>query len=277
MTELIENKLIDFNLINRKLKICAIGGGEIAIKDNKISDGLILIKYALKQFSLKENSKVLIIPTAKSSQKQYNQMIESTYQAWQNLGLKIDLLHQYNKMPAVKKLKEKIERADCFYITGGDTLQMMTIWRKYKIDKLLSQSANKGKAILGVSAGAIAPMIWGHSDSMSYKVEAGHAWDYIKVEGLGLLPLAITPHYDTKMPPKNKPRAKEFKKMYLTQAKSKPHNIITGFGINNFAAIIVQNGKLDFASTRPTAHIHKLFIRGGQVATQTMPNKLLYN
>ncbi|MDR3116334.1 MAG: Type 1 glutamine amidotransferase-like domain-containing protein, partial [Bifidobacteriaceae bacterium] len=144
----------------------------------------------------------------------------------------------------------------------------------YGIDNLLKQSALEGKPITGVSAGAIAPMVWGHSDSMSYRTPAEQDWEYIKVSGLGILPFCITPHYDTKMPPKNRSRSKEFKKMFFETYNDKtPNNsktLLTGYGINNFAAILAYSGKLEFVNTREKAHIHKLFLRGGQTATETI-------
>lgn len=102
-------------------------------------------------------------------------------------------------MPKRDELEDVFEWANIVYIPGGDTLQMMETWKEYGIDRLLARRAFEDMVISGISAGAVAPFVWGHSDSSSYRISnPDEPWDYIPVAGLGIINAAITPHYNTK-------------------------------------------------------------------------------
>jgi dipeptidase E len=38
-----------------------------------------------------------------------------------------------------KEIENKILSSDIIYVGGGDTLKMMTLWRRYGVDKILKQ------------------------------------------------------------------------------------------------------------------------------------------
>jgi cyanophycinase-like exopeptidase len=117
---------------------------------------------------------------------------------------------------------------------------MMKIWKTNDIDAVLKTRALGGLVMTGTSAGAIASFTWGHSDSLSYRVSEGEPWDYIAVEGLGLLRGAVTPHYNTA--PTGIPRSELFKKMFR-QEKDR-YGTTYGFGLDNLAGIEVSGGIL---------------------------------
>jgi len=91
--------------------------------------------------------------------------------------------------------KAKISNADIIYVGGGNTLRLMTLLRKYRIDEMLKDAyANTDKVLCGLSAGAICWCEYGQSDSR--KLASGKDI-FIKVTGLGFVPVLMCPHYNT--------------------------------------------------------------------------------
>ncbi|PYY11819.1 MAG: hypothetical protein DMG69_03045 [Acidobacteria bacterium] len=56
----------------------------------------------------------------------------------------------------------------CFPHGGGNTLQMMRVWRRLGVDKSLKSAYENGTLLSGISAGSICWFDSGHSDSMSF-------------------------------------------------------------------------------------------------------------
>jgi dipeptidase E len=105
------------------------------------------------------------------------------------------VLFLINERPPFEHIKRKILGADIVYVGGGNTLQMMRIWRRLGVDKLLRSAWENGTVLCGISAGAICWFGSGHSDSMSFYNPK--KWDYIKVRGLGLVDGIFCPHYNS--------------------------------------------------------------------------------
>ena len=104
-----------------------------------------------------------------------------------------------------------VDWADAIIVSGGNTLAAMERWRELGVDLLLCEAAAKGTVMAGGSAGAIVWFSGGHSDSMdpatmldadldALDAHALAGWSYIRVEGLGIVPRAVTlcPHHDTR-------------------------------------------------------------------------------
>ncbi len=122
------------------------------------------------------------------------------------LKCKTDVLFLMKEKPSREQIRSKISGADIIYVGGGNTLQMMRIWRRLGVDKLLIAAYKKGTVLAGVSAGSICWFDSGHSDSMSFYNP--HKWKYINVKGLGLIPGIHCPHYNGRT--RGIPRRKNF-------------------------------------------------------------------
>ncbi|HCS46655.1 MAG TPA: peptidase E [Pseudomonas sp.] len=90
--------------------------------------------------------------------------------------------------PRREYISSLIDQADIIYVAGGNTRAMLAIWREFGVISLLKEAWAKGKVLCGVSAGAICWFDYGHSDS-------GGA--FALISGLGLLPGAICPHFNS--------------------------------------------------------------------------------
>jgi dipeptidase E len=84
------------------------------------------------------------------------------------LKCKTDVLFLIKEQPSKESIQRKILSADIIYVGGGNTLQMMCIWRRLRVDTLLISAYENGTVLSGISAGAICWFDSGHSDSMSF-------------------------------------------------------------------------------------------------------------
>lgn len=236
-----------------ELSILSIGGGK---PNGKAAP---LLRRALELTSVEKSPRVLSIATAKTTRESHEAAIANTRELFQDqLGLPFESLHDFNTMGATEEIEEKLEAADLVYIAGGDTLRMMDVWREYGIQRIIARRAFEGLVISGISAGAIAPFTWGHSDSESYRVGEGSAWDFIKVDGLGLINAAVTPHYNTQ--PQGNPRSDSFAEMF--KGDTGP---TYGVGIDNLAAIEVSGGSISVVSRKAGAGVTILERRGEDI------------
>ena len=228
----------------QNLKIIAGGGGS-ASRSNRPA-----IEEALCM-ATPEKPHVLIIPTPKRTQDAFDRTVPGTQRFFGNtLGLPTTLLHEFGEDIDPQAAREKIDAADVIYTTGGDTLHMMEVLREKRLAEYIAQKALAGSVVLsGISAGAILPMHWGHSDSLSYRPETADSWQYIAVDGLGLVPFAITPHFNTEDPRLGR-RADQFATMLRQQPAT------DAFGIDNFAAIRVVDGRLTQLQSDPNHFVH---------------------
>lgn len=87
-------------------------------------------------------------------------------------------------------VKELIDWADIIYEGGGDTKQMISLWKETNFDKTLYEAWNKGKVICGISAGAICWFRSCNSDCNSGEFEI--------VDCLNWFNLFATPHCNEK-------------------------------------------------------------------------------
>ncbi len=226
-----------------KLKIIAGGGG------GPSSSSRPAIEAALN-LSVVEKPNVLIIPTPKRTLEAFEKTIPGTYRFFTSLGLRTELLHDFNENIDPDQASDKINSADVIYTAGGDTLHMMEVLRRHKLDTQLARRALAGEVVLsGISAGAILPTKWGHSDSLSYRPETADDWEYVRVNGLGIAPLAITPHFNTASD-----RLGARKDQFAAMLANQPS--IPAFGIDNLAAIQIADGKLSQVQSDPNHFVH---------------------
>ncbi len=223
-----------------KLMVVAAGGGA----PNKSSAPALTEAV---EMSGVQKPRVLVIPSAKTSAEAHDKTIMMARDLYDDrLGLQTAVLHEFGAEPTKSQVEHEIGAADVVYISGGDTDRMMNIWRRSGVAQVMGAAALGGELVLsGISAGAIAPFAWGHSDSMSYREDD---WDYIAVDGLGLVPAAVTPHHNTQNDRLGR-RADAFKKMFESKAPSS--GSVLGFGIDNFAALKIHQGLISPIYVRP--------------------------
>lgn len=92
------------------------------------------------------------------------------------------------------KVLELIDWADIIYEGGGNTLDMIALWKETGFDKILRVAWEKGKVMCGVSAGANCWFKECSSDSLQIKYGKGQP--LIGVDCIGLIDRLFVPHCD---------------------------------------------------------------------------------
>ena len=86
-------------------------------------------------------------------------------------------------------LRDHLLAQDVIYVGGGNTLNMLAIWRAHGVDAILREAWAAGIVLAGLSAGALCWFEGGVTDSYG-------AVDALP-DGLGLLPGSMCPHFDS--------------------------------------------------------------------------------
>ncbi len=238
--------------------IVAIGGGEIRTR------GTAAIDREIIRLSNKKNPKLLFIPTASSDSEIYWKHIQKYFGGF--LKCKTDVLFLMTGNLSGEQVRKKIVAADVIYVGGGNTLQMMRVWRSLGVDKLLQAAYLEGTVLCGISAGSICWFDSGHSDSMSFYNP--RKWKYINVKGLGLIQGIHCPHYNSRT--MGVPRRKHFRDMIRKTGGM-------GIAIENNCAIEFIDGRFyKVIRSKSYAGAYKVYKRGGKVVSeQIRPEKQL--
>jgi peptidase E len=126
------------------------------------------------------------------------------------------------------ELRAKVLAADIVYVYGGNTKNMVALWRDWEIHQLLKEAYEAGTVLAGGSAGAIC--WWDGCISTSQNAPM------IPLRCLGLLPGSLCPHYDT-------PSAKDGvvweadRGLRFDQCLRDGHIPWPAYGLDNFAAL----------------------------------------
>jgi dipeptidase E len=167
-------------------KIVAIGGGKLVPEHTTIR-----IDSEILELTKKEHPEVLFIPTASDDNPGYCARIKDVFEV--KLGARVSNLLLWQPNPDLKKIREIIMKSDVIYVGGGNTVKMITKWKKLGVDKMLHDAWQKGVVMSGLSAGAICWFNYGSSDSR--RTEKNPKADLIKATGLGFVPFGISPHH----------------------------------------------------------------------------------
>lgn len=177
-------------------KIVAIGGGENGRID---SDGTRLPYETGNQdkeiirLTGKEHPNFLLIAHSQPLERQegYFQTMVDIYNKKYGCPCK-DL--KSDKLMDKEYVQSLIDWADIIYEGGGNTLDMIKLWKETGFDKILRKAWEDGKVMCGVSAGANCWFKECSSDSL--KIKYGDAQPLISVECLGLIDGLFVPHCD---------------------------------------------------------------------------------
>ena len=228
--------------------IVAVGGGEIgriAVSPNGVSYKTDIETTEIDRFivesSGKEHPRMLFIGTASRDKVAYLDVIREHFVNRMGCA-SVEPLNLVNTTMSKEEIRNKILSYDIIYVGGGDTTNMLRVWKRLGVDKMLFEAYEKGIILSGISAGAIC---WfEYYDNMD---------DIIDINDLDILPgLAFVkgfgvPHY-------NKLSEDEKRRINL---KLKEKNI-SGLAMDDCVAIIFKNGEMSVLSCRPDRHSIKI-------------------
>ena len=131
----------------------------------------------------KERPRVLFVPTASGDSDNYVQRFFTAYTSLECQPAWLPLFRRTGE-----GVQAAIEDADLVFVGGGNTANMLAIWRTHGVDIALRQAWESGTVMAGVSAGAICWFEQGSTDSFGPGLAA--------IDCLGWLPGSFCPHYD---------------------------------------------------------------------------------
>lgn len=137
------------------------------------------------------NGKTLtFIPTA-SIPEEVVHYVHTAKKEFKKLGVVLEELDVAAASP--EEIKEKLERNDFIYISGGNTFFLLQELRRSGADKIIKEQVNSGKLYIGESAGAIvtSPNI----EYVRFMDNKEKATKLKTFEGLNLVEFYPVPHY----------------------------------------------------------------------------------
>lgn len=90
--------------------------------------------------------------------------------------------------PPTKDLEGFVMEKDIIYVGGGNTKNLLALWRDWGLDKILKKAWEEGIVLAGISAGSLCWFEEGVTDSFGDKLEP--------IKCLGFLKGSNCPHYD---------------------------------------------------------------------------------
>jgi dipeptidase E len=159
--------------------IVALGGGGFLMEpDNPLLDDFIL------NLARKRQPRVCFVPTATGDNDNFVARFYRAFDSARCLPSDLPLFNRH--LPDLRKF---LCDQDVIYVGGGNTANMLAVWRVHEMDKALTAAWRSGVVLCGVSAGAMCWFEGGITDSFGSQLSPLR-------DGLGLLKGAFCPHYD---------------------------------------------------------------------------------
>lgn len=135
--------------------------------------------------------RLTFIPTA-SIPEEITHYIHTAKEAFEKLGVVVEEL-DISVAPS-QEIKEKLERNDFIYVSGGNTFYLLQELRKSGADKIITDQVHSGKLYIGESAGSIitSPNI----EYVKFMDDIGKATTLKSFEGLNFINVYPVPHYN---------------------------------------------------------------------------------
>jgi peptidase E len=160
-------------------KVVAIGGGGFAVE----SESVLMLGFLLS-LARSEVPRVCFIPTASGDNVDY---VARFYRAFSVFDCRTSDLQLFDR--SIGDLEAFVLEQDVIYVGGGNTANLLAVWRVHGLDKMLIKAWGQGTVLSGISAGM---NCWfDQSVTDSYGKDLAPLAD-----GLGLLPGSACPHYD---------------------------------------------------------------------------------
>ena len=196
---------------NIEKKIIAIGGGGFTHQLDESLD-----QFVIDQLK-KTNIKIGFLATAS---KDDEKKISLFYKRFENTEFE---LSHFNLTSNINGFSKWLLSKDIVYIGGGNTVFMLEIWKKNKLEHIFKDAYEKGIILSGISAGAVCWFDWILSDSV------GPGFNPLR--GINLISGSCTPHSS------NIERMKQF------ESDIKNNKLPNGIAIDDGVAVLFIDGK----------------------------------
>lgn len=223
-------------------RILAIGGGTYSGADRPLP------KYLLT-LTGKKDPVVYYLPTAAGDAPPG---IVRWYEVMNEFECRPRHLKLFSDSKTLKNFEAKLLAADAIFVGGGNTMNMLAVWKAHGMDKILRQAYERGVVLAGESAGMICWFDAGVTDSRASKLTA--------LECLGFLKGSACPHYTFE-----KDRKPSYHRM-LTSGELKD-----GVACDDGAAILYENEQLaKVVAASAKARAYRVRLENGKVVEESL-------
>ena len=196
--------------------------------------------------------RVLFVPTASGDASDY---IERFYRAFGRLPCTPAHLTLFNR--TVIDLRTLLTSQDLIYVGGGNTANMLAVWRLHGVDEALREAWHGGVVLCGVSAGALCWFEAGVTDSFGKELQP-------LTNGLALLPGSFCPHYN------------EASRRPAFQRLVRQGRLPSGFAADDSVALLFEGSRVsDIVRSRPHVQAYEVFSDHGRAVERAVAARLL--
>jgi dipeptidase E len=232
--------------------VVAMGGGGFSSEpDNPLLDDFILgLARAARG---RERPRVCFLGTASGDAPVY---IANFYAAF---ARRAEAIHLPLFMRTEPDIEGFILDQDVIYVGGGNTENMLAIWRLHGVDRALRRAWDEGIVLTGLSAGSLCWFETGSTDSYGPQLA-------VLSGGLGFIPGSHAPHYDGE--PNRRPHYQR-----LIREGALP----SGHAADDGAGLVFRGTELaEVVASRPAARGYRVDrLPSGEVVETELPTRYL--
>jgi dipeptidase E len=226
--------------------IVAMGGGGFMMEpNNPLLDDFVL------SLAGTERPKLCLLPTASGDSARLIAQFHSAFQ-----DRPVDARHLKLFGAPRTDLRPYLLSQDVIYVGGGNTANMLAVWRVHGVDQILREAWQAGVILAGLSAGMMCWFEAGVTDSFGPLAPLR--------DGLGFLPGSACPHFD------GEAQRRPSYHMYVRDG------FPGGFAADDGAALVFRGADLpESVSSRPAARSYHVAQRDGEVVEVQITTRYL--
>ncbi|MCK8521991.1 peptidase E [Aquimarina sp. D1M17] len=212
------------------------------------------LKYTA-ELTGKEKPKIIFLPTATGDSDRY---INYWYELCSDLDIEPHVLRVWiNSYRQKESFENVLLKMDAIIVGGGNTLNMLAIWKAQEIDQALKKAYKKGIILAGGSAGSLCWFNGGTTDSRPKELSI--------VKGLSFLDYSHCPHYHSE-----ESRRPLYHKNILTG------KLGDGYACDDNAGILFINDKVKEAVTLDEqSNSYFVYKNNGKIEEEKIEAKIL--
>lgn len=204
------------------------GGGFLSEPDNPLLDDYVL------DLAGADRPRACFLPTASGDAAEAIARFHAAFPPDRAAATHLPLFARDEREPRAHLLAQ-----DVIYVGGGNTANMLAVWRVHGVDVVLREAWEAGVVLAGVSAGALCWFAGGVTDSFGGLAPLE--------DGLGLVDATFCPHYD----------CQEGRREAYHEALRA--GMAAGFAADDGAALHLVDGAVaEVVASRPNARVHRV-------------------
>jgi peptidase E len=225
--------------------IVAMGGGGFQM-DEEHSPLDAFVRELARHRSGRERPRACFIPTAGADGPEEVVDFYTAYSA------EAEPSHLFLFHRTVRDIRSFLLGQDLIHIGGGNTANMLAVWRLHGVDAVLHEAWQAGTVMSGMSAGAICWFEGCTTDSFGPDLQPLR-------DGLGILAGSYCTHYDG-----------EAQRRPLFQRLVADGSLPAGYAVDDGAALVFRDTELvEVVTSRPAARAYRVEPTGDGSATET--------